>query len=60
MNQGESHKSRLISLNYNLLNIRFGLNQEAQFNVEGWNWIKKNINFKKISWSYLDSLISLD
>lgn len=35
MNQGESHKSRLISLNYNLLNIRFGLNQEAQFNIEG-------------------------
>jgi hypothetical protein len=47
MNQGESHKSRLISLNYNLLNIRFGLNQEAQFNIEGWNWIKKNINLKK-------------
>jgi len=34
MKKGESHKLRLISLNYNMLNIRFMLNQEAQFNVE--------------------------
>lgn len=45
MNPSKSLKPRLISQISNLLNLRFRVNQQAQFNIEKWNR-KKNQSLK--------------